>query len=353
MRAQPPMSPPALSLPWPPALSLGRLHCCLRSLPLPPLAALARPCLPPASALPGGWTSWQPPAHSARTAVLGLPPPSSYPPPPPNPPTPRKCRRLPPTPPLPPPHIHARSHIRDVERVRPWPFRRPLPLLLPLPLSPCRHPLCPVPPRLCLSLSPPSPFLVTAPSPLCRPVAPGPSLPTVSRLSGDEGDDTSADVAEDACEGGCGAAPGCMRAISALTAGGRWASSQACGTLRCTHGIAPELCALSPLPPQPTPFTPSVRAPYMCCALGTPRILFPVHSPAFCGLCLVAVGLVLLCTVLVCVPAPPASLLLSARVSWYPPLLPARQSPCSCLLCFPLVTSPRSAPPWPASCSAL
>ena len=71
-----------------------------------------------------------------------------------------------------------------------------------------------------LHFLPSSPFPETAPSPLCRSVAPGPSLLTVSGLSGEEGDDTSADVADDAGEGGCGAAPACMRATSALTAGG-------------------------------------------------------------------------------------------------------------------------------------
>ena len=97
-------------------------------------------------------------------------------------------------------------------------------------LCPCPSP-CPsapaatpsalsLPASACPLLSPPSPFPTTAPSPLCCPVAPGPSLLTVSRLSGDEGDDTSADVPEDAGEGGCRAAPACMQATSALTAGG-------------------------------------------------------------------------------------------------------------------------------------
>ena len=53
----------------------------------------------------------------------------------------------------------------------------------------------------------------------------------------------------------------------------------ACGTLRCTHGIAPEPCALSPLPPPATAFTPSVCAPYVCCALGTPAAPLPRLLP--------------------------------------------------------------------------
>ena len=63
--------------------------------------------------------------------------------------------------------------------------------------------------------------------------------------------------------------PACGRPRPSLPVAG-WASGQACGRLRCTHEIAPEPCALSLLPPPPTPFTPSVRAPYVCCALGTP-----------------------------------------------------------------------------------
>ena len=54
----------------------------------------------------------------------------------------------------------------------------------------------------CPPFSSPSPFPTTAPSPLRRPVAPGPSSLTVSGLTRDEGDDTPADVAEDASEGG-------------------------------------------------------------------------------------------------------------------------------------------------------
>ena len=69
----------------------------------------------------------------------------------------------------------------------------------------------------CPPLSPSSHVPAAAPSTLCRPVARGPSRLTVSGLFGDEGDDTSADVAEDAGEGGCGAASACMRATSALT----------------------------------------------------------------------------------------------------------------------------------------
>ena len=69
----------------------------------------------------------------------------------------------------------------------------------------------------CPPLSPPSPVLAAAPSPPCRPAARGPSRRTVSGLSEDKGDDTSADVAEDAGEGGCGTVSACMRATSTLT----------------------------------------------------------------------------------------------------------------------------------------
>ena len=129
----------------------------------------------------------------------------------------------------------------------------------------------------CPLLSPPSPFPTTAPPPFCRPVAPGPSLLTVSALSGDEGDDTSADIAEDGGEGGCGAAPACMGTTSALSAGG-WLNFGS-GLWDIAHmdtrlSPAPKL----PLPQQPTPFTPSARAPYVYCALGTPAAPLP-HLP--------------------------------------------------------------------------
>ena len=199
------MSPPAHSLPCPSAPSLRRLHCCPRSLPLWPLAALARACLPPASALPGGWTSWQLPAHWAPTAVLGLPPPPSSPPPPPHPLTPRGCRRLPP---LPPPQIHARHHIRDVEWVRPRPLRCPCPS--PCPSAAAASPLRPASPLLCLSSPVPSLSIPRhgsfPPLPRCRP---RPFPP-----------DRLRDVPVDAGEVGCRAAPACMRATPALTAGG-------------------------------------------------------------------------------------------------------------------------------------
>ena len=63
---------------------------------------------------------------------------------------------------------------------------------------------------------------------------------TVSGLSGDEGDDTSADVAAEAGEGGCGARPpACGPPQPALPAAG-WALGLACGTSCCTQGITPE-----------------------------------------------------------------------------------------------------------------
>ena len=110
----------------------------------------------------------------------------------------------------------------------------------------------------CPPLSHLSPVPAAAPFLLCRPAARGPSLRTVSGLSGDEGDDTSSDVPEDAGEGGCGAASACMQATWTLTptspgplypplpaaaaqlpllAAG-WA--HACETSFYTHGIAPE-----------------------------------------------------------------------------------------------------------------
>ena len=72
--------------------------------------------------------------------------------------------------------------------------------------------------------------------------------------------------------------PACGPPLPSLPVAG-WASGQACGTLRCTHGIAPEPCALSPLLPPPTPFTPSVCAPYVCCPLGTPAAPLPRLLP--------------------------------------------------------------------------
>ena len=101
---------------------------------------------------------------------------------------------------------------------------------------------------VCPPMSPPSPVPAAAPSPLCRPAARGPSRRTVSRLSGDEGDDTFADVAEDASEGDCGAVAACMRATwtrtptspgppCPLTARGGSATSAANGWLGFGSGL--------------------------------------------------------------------------------------------------------------------
>ena len=186
----------------------------------------------------------------------------------------------------------------------------------------------------CPPLSPPSPVPAAAPSPFCRPVARGPSRLTVSGLSGDEGDDTSADVAQDAGKGVCGASSACMRATSALTptspgppypltAGGWLGFGSGLWDIvlhTMVSRLSPEPCRRFPRHPRPPP----PLFAYPTCALGAPRLLFPVHSPAYCGHCQVVVGLVLDCTVVVLVPAPLATLLLSACVSWYPLLLPAR-----------------------------
>ena len=145
----------------------------------------------------------------------------------------------------------------------------------PCPSAPAATPSAPpFPASACPPFSLPSPFPTTAPSPLCRPVAPGPSSLTVSGLSGDEGDDTSADVTEDAGEGGRGAAPACMLATSARTVGG-WLG---CGSDMCDialhigSGLSPAPCRRSP--PPPPPFTPAVRAPYVWGALScSPRCL--------------------------------------------------------------------------------
>ena len=59
--------------------------------------------------------------------------------------------------------------------------------------------------------------------------------------------------------------------------------------------------------------------------LGAPRFLSPVYASAYCGRFQAVVGLVL--DLLVLVPAPLATLLLSVCVSWYPLLLPAWRSP--------------------------
>ena len=78
---------------------------------------------------------------------------------------------------------------------------------------------CVLPPlaSACPPLSPPFPVPAAASSFLSCPSARGPSRWTVSGLSGDEGDDTSADVAEDVGEGGCGAEFACMRGTLTLT----------------------------------------------------------------------------------------------------------------------------------------
>ena len=69
----------------------------------------------------------------------------------------------------------------------------------------------------CPPLSPPSPFPATAsPFRFCSSVC-RPSCCTVSGLSGDEGDDTTADAAECVSEGGCGAGAACIPATSTLT----------------------------------------------------------------------------------------------------------------------------------------
>ena len=131
----------------------------------------------------------------------------------------------------------------------------------------------------CPPLSPPPPFPTTAPSPLCRPVAPGPSLLTVSGLSGDEGDDTSADVPEDAGEGGCGAAPACMRATSALTAGGWlgfWGRLVGQCAAHMESRLSPAPCRRFPHHPRPLP--PLFACP-TCIVLLVHRGSFPTSTP--------------------------------------------------------------------------
>ena len=155
-------------------------------------------------------------------------------------------------------------------------------------LCPCPSP-CPsapattpaalsLPASACPLLSPPSPFPNTAPSPLCRPVAPGASLLTVSGLSGDEGDDTSADVTEDAGEGGCGAVPACMRDTSALTAGGWLGFGSGLWDIALHMGsrLSPAPCRRFPHHPRPLP--PLFARP-TCEALGTPAAPLPHLLP--------------------------------------------------------------------------
>ena len=151
----------------------------------------------------------------------------------------------------------------------PGPSAALCPCASPCPSAPAATPSAPpFPASACPPFSLPSPFPTTAPSPLCRPVAPGPSSLTVSGLSGDEGDDTSADVAEDAGEGGRGAAPACMRATSARTVGG-WLG---CGSGLCDIALhmgsrlSPAPCRR--FPPPPPPSDPAVRAPYVWGALS-------------------------------------------------------------------------------------
>ena len=69
----------------------------------------------------------------------------------------------------------------------------------------------------CPPLSPPSPVPAAAPSFLFCSSVRRPSCYSVSGLSGDEGDDTTTDAAEDVGEGGCGAGAACIRATSTLT----------------------------------------------------------------------------------------------------------------------------------------
>ena len=147
--------------------------------------------------------------------------------------------------------------------------RGPSAAVCPCPSSPCPSApaatpsALPLPASACPHLSPPSPFPTTAPSPLCRPVAPGLSLLTVSGLSGDEGDDTSADVAEDA-----------------LTAGG-WLG---CGSglwdiaLHMGSCLSPAPCRRFPHHPRPLP--PLFARP-TCVELWVHlRLLFHIFSPA-------------------------------------------------------------------------
>ena len=159
----------------------------------------------------------------------------------------------------------------------------------------------------CPPLSPPSPVPAAASSFLCCSSVRGPSRWPVSGLSGDEGDDTSADVAKDVGEGGCGAESACMRATSTLTptspgppypltARGAaqpplpatgLTSAQACGTSLCTQRIVSAPWALPLLPPLPAPHT--WRPPRCHCSRAL-RVLcswytaVPLSRPRLCVL---------------------------------------------------------------------
>ena len=102
----------------------------------------------------------------------------------------------------------------------------------------------------------------------------------MSGLSGDEGDDTSADVAEDAGEGGCGAAPACMRATSALTAGGWLGCRSGLWDIALHVGsrLSPAPCRR--FPHHPCPLPPLFARP-TCVELWVHlRLLFHIFSPA-------------------------------------------------------------------------
>ena len=137
-----------------------------------------------------------------------------------------------------------------------------------------------------------------------------PSRCTVSRLSGDGGDDTTADDAECIGDGGCGGGPPALgphrpspppawapRTLSpSVVAAWRrppttgWTLAQACGTSFCsTWHPVPSLAVTSLLYPPPArgvPCCAMVRAPWVCCALGLRCTIFwvhnVVHASAYC-----------------------------------------------------------------------
>ena len=102
-----------------------------------------------------------------------------------------------------------------------------------------------------------------------------------------------------------------MRATSALTAGGWLVCGSGLWDIALHRGsrLSPAPCRRFPHHPRPLP--PLFARP-TCVELW---LLFHIFSPAIWGLRLVTVGLILVCTVVVLDPAPPASLLLSACVS--------------------------------------